>query len=82
MMPEQSAPQKEINYLKLKGYSLVLKQEILGDTLKTLLKKSKLFQNDPNAEGSIRIEPLQNEVESNNIAAFIVYIKLNNPMRY
>lgn len=73
-------PQKEINALKLKGYSLLLKQEILTDYLKANIKKSKMFKNsDPN---DVEIVVVLDEVAPNNIAAFTLYLKLNNPMRY
>ena len=81
MENQQAAPAQEINVLKLKGYSLILKQEILGDSLKENLKKSKLFKNNI-SENDVEIDLVMQEVDSNNIAAFTAYLKLNNPMRY
>ena len=79
-MPEQSSSQQEINYIKLKGYSLMLKQEILGDSLKELLKKSKIFKYE--SEDDILIHTVRHESGKTNIATFIIYLKLNNPVRY
>ena len=70
---------KEINALKLRGYTLILKQEILGDSLRENLKKSKLFKNENN---DIEIESVMSEVGTNNIAAFIVYLKLKQPLKF
>lgn len=72
-------PEKVINVLKLKGYSLILKPEILGDSLRENLKKSKLFKN---AKEDVIIDLVMQEVNPNNIASFIVYLKLNEPIRY
>ena len=78
-MMEQQVQQKEINYIKLKGYSLILKQEILGDSLKALLKNSKIFRHEPD---DILIHTVRQEIGTTNIAMFVIYLKLNNPMRY
>ena len=79
-MSEQSSPQQEINYIKLKGYSLMLKQEILGDSLKELLKKSKVFKYE--SDDDILIHTVRHESGKTNIATFVIYLKLNNPVRY
>ncbi len=79
MIPQGAREEKEINYIKLKGYSLVLKKEILGDSLRENIKKSKMFRNE---YSDVEIDLVMQEVGHNNIVAFIAYIKLNNPMRY
>ena len=76
-MPQN--PEKYINALKLKGYSLMLKPEILGDSLRANIKKSKFFKNE---QQDIEIVLVMQENNINNIAAFTVYLKLNNPMKY
>lgn len=76
---EQAPPMKEINYIKIKGYSLILKEEIIGDALRNLLKKSKLFRHETE---EVIIDLDVREAGDNNIAAFTAYLKLINPMRY
>lgn len=81
-MMGQQVPQvqeKNITALKLKGYSLVLKPEVLGDSLRANLKKSRLFKN---ATEDVVIDTVMQEINPNNIAAFIVYLKLNNQIKY
>ena len=75
----QQNQEKTVNALKLKGYSLVLKPEIVGDSLRANIKKSKFFKNEPQ---DIEIVLQMQENNTDNIAAFTVYLKLNNPMKY
>ena len=88
MQPQ--AQTREISILKLKGYSLILKQEILGDSFKANLNNLKKQYDDAKksdeflfklGDGDIVVDLVMQEVGANNIAAFVFYVKLNKPIR-